>query len=123
MSNTDNSDYPSQPQPQKPKRGRPKSTNPNTQKRNSNFYADRGQVRYSLIISQEHKQRLLEISETYGITQGEAIEVMLDKLNQNVLDAFKLKSASDTIEKDKKVAELLKKLTPEQIEQLLAGSK
>jgi len=45
------------------------------------FYESKGYARHMLILPVAHKEKLKRLAKHFGITQGEALEVMLDHLD------------------------------------------
>jgi hypothetical protein len=83
--------------------------------------------RFTVVASKEHKDKLDVIAKKYRITQGEAVEVMVDGINvEDFAPLFQAKREAKITERTKinefqrKLLEKVKNLSPEQIEKLLA---
>lgn len=45
------------------------------------FYEDKGMIRSTMIVPQQHKDKVVSVAKTFKITQGEVIEVLLDQMD------------------------------------------
>lgn len=84
----------------------------------ADYYKDKDVSRYTLILSETHKEKLKKVAKTYSITQGEVVEVLLDQMNLGLLgghlEAKRKTKTSDRVSQ-RSVIEQLKGLTPEQL--------
>jgi len=84
----------------------------------ADFYKEKGMSRYTLILSEAHREKLKKVAKTYNITQGEVVEVLLDQMNLGLLGGHleaKRKSKTSDRVSQRTVIEELKGLTPEQL--------
>jgi ribosomal protein S15P/S13E len=92
------------------------------------YYKNKGLTRYTIILPLAHKERLDNLGKTYGLNQGEVLEVMLDQMDHTALKPhFEAKAAAKVDgrkgEKEgskRALISKLKDLTPEQIAALTA---
>lgn len=86
--------------------------------RTTGFYEQKGLVRYTVIFSPVHREKLKQTAKQFGITQGEVVEVMLDQLDANAMaphfQAKKTGKAEGRITKTELVKKM-KDLTPAQL--------
>jgi len=90
----------------------------------ADFYKDKDVARYTMVLSEPHKDKLKKVSKTYGISQGEVVEVLLDQMNLGLLGGhFEAKRKSKTSDRisQRAVIEQLKGLTPEQLKAVEAA--
>lgn len=84
----------------------------------TDFYKDKGKLRYTVITTEQHREKLNKIAKTYRISQGDVIEVLLDQANLGLLghhfDA-KRESKSDGKLTKTELMKKMKGLTPEQL--------
>lgn len=85
-------------------------------------------IRCIFTINTIHKAKIDSLAKTYKITQGEVIEVLLDRVSVTEKDddfiakrEGKINSRSKHLETEKALLEKIKSLTPEQIAKLLAA--
>lgn len=100
--------------------GLDEAENPRT--KTKGYYEALGMCRYTLILGKEHKTKLHDLAKKYGVTQGVAIEVLLENFDEEKLaPAFALKApkaagrpgGQEVKQRDLHV--LLKGMTPEQL--------
>lgn len=96
----------------------------NSRAKPKGYYEALGMCRYTLILGKEHKTKLHDLSKKFGVTQGVAIEVLLENLDEEKLaPAFALKApkaggrprGSHQEVKQRDLHVLLKGMTPEQL--------
>jgi hypothetical protein len=67
------------------------------QDRSKGFYETKGMVRHTVVFTAAHKEKLRLIAKQHGVTQGEAVEVLLDGMDSEALaELFKAKRAGKT---------------------------
>lgn len=90
----------------------------------TDFYKDKDVSRYTIVMSDGHKEKLKKVAKTYGITQGDVVEVLLDQMNLGLLgghlEAKRKVKTSDRVSQ-RAVIEQLKGLTPEQLKAVEAA--
>ncbi len=82
------------------------------------FYAEKGMARYTMILGPAHKDKIENVAKTYGISQGNVIEVLLDQMDESLLGSYF--EAKKTVKGTRQGAKgaivaKLKGLTPEQL--------
>jgi hypothetical protein len=93
------------------------------QDRSKGFYETKGMVRHTVVFTAAHKEKLRLIAKQHGVTQGEAVEVLLDGMDSEALaELFKAKRAGKTDGRTAKtdLAKKLKGLPPEKLAQIQA---
>lgn len=87
------------------------------------FYEAKGMVRHMVILTEKHRDKLKKIAKTYGIKQGDVVEVLMDTADLarigSQLEAKKKATKGGTTTKTELVKKM-KDLTPEQIAQIEA---
>jgi hypothetical protein len=97
------------------------------------YYASKGQVRYTVLLSNAHRAKIDQLTETFKLSQGDIIEVLLDHVDEVALKSpFEAKKANKVDGRGKvtgvkgEILAELKDMTPEQLETLkkqIAGIK
>ena len=94
----------------------------NSRTKSKGYYEALGMCRYTLILGKEHKTKLHDLAKKYGVTQGVAIEVLLENIDEEKLaPTFALKTpkaagrpgGQEVKQRDLHV--MLKGMTPEQL--------
>ena len=88
------------------------------QSQSTDFYAQKGMVRYTVILAPAKRDRFKEIAAEQGLTQPELLEAMIDSF-----DAARSAPAIDAIKARKgasvsKIAKKLKDLSPEKLAEI-----
>ena len=89
-----------------------------TQQTTTEFYKEKGKVRYTLILDEKAKDKLLNVAKTYRITQGEVLEVLLNQLNLGLMGQhFEAKRLAKDDGKTSKteLSKMMRDATPEQL--------
>ena len=94
----------------------------NSRTKTKGHYEALGMCRYTLILGKEHKVKLRDLAKKYGVTQGVAIEALLENFDEEKLaPTFALKTpkaagrpgGQEVKQRDLHI--LLKGMTPEQL--------
>ena len=88
------------------------------------FYVEKGMTRYTMILSKTHKEKIENVAKTYGITQGNVVEVLLDQMNVSLLGThFETKRGAKSSRQGAKgaIVAKLKDMTPEQLKKVEAA--
>lgn len=88
----------------------------------SGFYEEKGMTRYGMVIPADTKEKLDSVAKTYGLSQGDVVQVLIEEMNAEALhDIFNAKRESKVdgrktrTDFQRKLSKSVNKLTPEQI--------
>lgn len=88
------------------------------QTQSTDFYAQKGMVRYTVILTPAKRDKFKEIASAQGLTQPELLEAMIDsfdpKHSASAIEAIKARKGTSA----SKIAKKLKDLSPEKLAEI-----